>query len=105
MIFIFNKRIQNLADLYYENEKIIENQIDFKLNWVYGINIEPIKYPIRFLLGQNSFNIYDGNFEKKQNKFSKNFSIPEIIVYSIGKIIVIYNYSILKQKYYLSHEV
>jgi len=83
----------------------MENQTDFKLNWVYGINIEPIKFPIKFLLGQNSFNIFDGKLEKKQNRFSNNFVIPEVIIYSIGKIIIIYNYAVMKQKYYLCHEV
>jgi len=62
--------------VYFENERIMDNQTDFKLNWVYGINIEPIKFPIKFLLGQNSFNIFDGKMEKKQNRFSNNFVIP-----------------------------
>lgn len=94
-----------LAENFYENERLMENETDFKLNWIYGIKLDPIKNPIKYLIGENSYNSINSNGKKKKFKFSKNFHFPEILIYSIGKIIIIYNHLIKKQMYYNSHEV
>jgi hypothetical protein len=83
----------------------MENETDFKLNWIYGIKLDPIKNPIKFLIGPNSSNSINTKGNKRKFKFSKNFNFPEILIYSIGKNIILYNYSIMKQMHYNSHEV
>ena len=58
------------------------------MEWIYGINIFPIKKPIKFLIGENSFNTI--NYKGYGEKFKQSIDKNEILIYSVGKIIIIY---------------
>ena len=80
------------------NDKIINYNL--KLNWVYGINIDGIKYPCKYLNGGN-FSISTGQFYDYSDKEKANNSL---LLYTIGKIVVILYVKLNKQKYYLGHQ-
>ena len=104
----FRKIIYNTTKrlIYYrtlKKPKIYNNTIinyNLKLNWVYGININGIKYPCKYLNGGN-YSISTGHFYDYSEKEKANNSL---LVYSIGKIIIILYVQLNKQKYYLGHQ-
>ena len=104
----FRKIIYNTTKrlIYYRSlkkPKIYNNKIinyNLKLNWVYGININGIKYPCKYLNGGN-LSISTGHFyDYSEKEIAKN----SLLIYSIGKIVVILYIQLNKQKYYLGHQ-
>ena len=80
------------------NNKIINYNL--KLNWAYGININGIKYPCKYLNGGN-FSISTGHF---YNYSEKEIAKNSCLIYTIGKIVVILYVQLNKQKFYLGHQ-
>ena len=104
----FRKNLYNATKrlIYYrtlKKPKIYNNKIinyNLKLNWVYGININGIKYPCKYLNGGN-FSISTGHFYDYSDKEKANNSL---LIYTIGKVVVILYIKLNKQKYYLGHQ-
>ena len=104
----FRKRIYDTSQrlIYYrtiKKPKIYNNKAinyNLKLNWVYGININGIKYPCKYLNGGN-YSISSGHFYNYADKERANNSL---LIYIIGKIVVIFYVKLNKQKYYLGHQ-
>ena len=104
----FRKNLYNATKrlIYYrtlKKPKIYNNKIinyNLKLNWVYGININGIKYPCKYLNGGN-FSISTGHFYDYSDKEKANNSL---LVYTIGKVVVILYIKLNKQRYYLGHQ-
>lgn len=80
----------------YNNASIDYN---LKLKWVYGIRINDIKKPCQYLNG-GLYSISTGSMNYK----AKEAAINSIIIYFIGKIVVLLYVSFNKQRFYLSHE-
>ena len=104
----FRKIVYNTTKrlIYYrtlKKPKIYNNKIinyNLKLNWVYGININGIKYPCKYLNGGN-YSISTGHFYDYSDKEKANNSL---LIYTIGKIVIILYVQLNKQKYYLGHQ-
>ena len=85
-----------------EKPQIYSNStIDFnlKISWIYGIRITDIKKPCQYVNG-GEFSISSG----KMDTYSKDYAKNSILVYSIGKIVIMLYVSFNKQKFYTAHE-
>lgn len=101
-VFFINWVWKSLQDTTVLKKNLVRKKIDLldynaDIDWIYGINIEGISRPLQYL--------YSGNTKYSDgNKYSMNSDIRDsILVYSIGKIIIIYNYNSHSQSYYLNH--
>lgn len=85
-----------------EKPQIYSNStIDYnlKLSWIYGIKIADIKKPCQYVNG-GEFSISSG----EMNLYSKDFARNSLIVYSVGKVVILLYVSFNKQKFYNAHE-
>lgn len=84
--------------------------IDFNLavNWIYGINIEGCAMPIQYLFSykvcyKEEYKEDLGNIIKSSDNTS-SYPSGYIIVYSVGKVVILFNTKNNTQCYYISHK-